>query len=213
MSAAADNPHIERWNRRYSARELIWSIEANRTVQAELADLSPGKALDLGCGEGRNALWLAEQGWQVTAVDFSSVALAKARRIADHRGLTVEWVEADLSRYVPAGDTYDLVLICFLHTDSGERSHWLPSAAEAVRRGGTFLYLGHDRDNPTRGHGGPQDPDNLPSLDELRGYLTQFEIEVATTIERNTHHETGHGKPDEHALALDTLVKARSIAD
>ena len=213
MAEATVNPHTERWNRRYAARELIWSVEANQTVRAELADVAPGTALDLGCGEGRNALWLAEKGWTVTAVDFSSVAIGKARQIADHRGVAVDWREADLTQYVPAASAYDLVLICFLHTDSDERSRWLPSAINAVRPGGTFLYLGHDRQNPKRGHGGPQNPDNLPSFEELQGHLAGFDIEVATMIERDTRHETGHGKPDEQAIALDTLLRARRSLD
>lgn len=71
------------WDRRHGVSELVWTAEPNRFVAAELADLVPGRALDLGCGEGRNAVWLAEQGWRVTGVDFSRVALEKARRLAD----------------------------------------------------------------------------------------------------------------------------------
>jgi 2-polyprenyl-3-methyl-5-hydroxy-6-metoxy-1,4-benzoquinol methylase len=65
----------EDWNARYAASELLWTAEPNRLFAAEIAGLEPGRALDLACGEGRNAVWLAEQGWRVTAVDFSDVAL------------------------------------------------------------------------------------------------------------------------------------------
>ena len=72
----------EQWDERYRADELIWKVEPNRFLVEEVAGLVPGRALDLACGEGRNALWLAERGWQVTAVDFSAVGLEKARRLA-----------------------------------------------------------------------------------------------------------------------------------
>ncbi len=81
----------EDWDRRYGGTELIWTAEPNRFVVEELGDLPAGRALDLGAGEGRNAVWLAERGWRVTAVDFSPVALDKARRLARARGVSVDW--------------------------------------------------------------------------------------------------------------------------
>src|SRR6266508_3989501 len=86
----------EEWNRRYAGTELLWTARPNRFLVAEATGLTPGRALDLACGEGRNAVWLAEQGWQVTGVDFSDVGLGKARRLAAQRGVEVDWVEADL---------------------------------------------------------------------------------------------------------------------
>ena len=91
----------EDWDRRYSGRELIWTAEPNRFLVAETSDLPPGRALDVACGEGRNAIWLAERGWRVTGVDFSEVALAKAARLAASRGVEGEWIPADL-RLLPA---------------------------------------------------------------------------------------------------------------
>ena len=90
------------WDELYASRELVWTAEANRFVTGELAGLTAGRALDLGTGEGRNAIWLAERGWQVTAVDFSAVGLAKAAELAARRGATgIRWVEADLREYQP----------------------------------------------------------------------------------------------------------------
>jgi ubiquinone/menaquinone biosynthesis C-methylase UbiE len=86
----------ERWDDRYRTDELIWRAEPNRFLVEEVVGLAPGRALDLACGEGRNALWLAERGWQVTAVDFSAVGLAKAQRLASERALDLRWVEADV---------------------------------------------------------------------------------------------------------------------
>ena len=82
-------------------RELVWTAEPNRFVVAELQDLAPGRALDVGAGEGRNAVWLASRGWQVTAVDFSAVGLDKGRRLAQDRGVAVDWVLADVRDYQP----------------------------------------------------------------------------------------------------------------
>src|SRR6476646_8725770 len=86
----------EDWNARYAQKELVWSAEPNRLFAAEVGGLPPGRALDLACGEGRNAVWLAGRGWRVTGVDFSGVALAKARRLADRAGVALDLVQADL---------------------------------------------------------------------------------------------------------------------
>src|SRR6476660_4887782 len=92
------------WDQRYADTELVWSVTPNQFVAAELADLPPGRAVDLAAGEGRNAIWLASRGWDVTAVDFSQVALDKGDRLAadDPRGLDVTWVRADATTWEPA---------------------------------------------------------------------------------------------------------------
>ena len=84
------------WNARYAQKELLWTAAPNRRFAEEVAGLAPGRALDLACGEGRNAVWLAERGWEVTGVDFSDVALAKAAELATSRGVEVDWVVADV---------------------------------------------------------------------------------------------------------------------
>ena len=96
----------EEWNRKYSDADLLWSRDANCFLVAEAKDLAPGRALDLACGEGRNAIWLAELGWQVTGVDFSEVAIAKARERAASETLDIEFTLADLSEYEPQPNTF-----------------------------------------------------------------------------------------------------------
>ena len=147
------------WDEAYASTELVWTAEPNRFVVEELADLVPGRALDLGTGEGRNAIWLAERGWRVTAVDFSAVGLAKAAKLAEKRGVTgVQWVEADLRVYRPGAAAYDLVLMAYIHLPPDEFGALLRTAASALVPGGTLLVVGHDVDNIAHGHGGPQDP-------------------------------------------------------
>ena len=203
-----NSDHRAKWDGRYSARPLVWSAGPNATVVEHLTGVPPGRALDLGCGGGRNALWLAEKDWRVTGVDFSSVAITKARQIADRRGLEVDWINEDLDDFRPVLDHFELVLACFVHTSSAQRKVWLARATNAVCAGGTLLYLGHDPRNPAKGFGGPKDLDVLPSASDLAALLVEFEVEVATTIRRPIGKETGHGKPDANGTALDTLVKA-----
>ena len=84
------------WDARYETVGLVWTAEPNRLLVAEVTGLPAGRALDLGAGEGRNAVWLAEQGWQVTAVDYSRVGIDKGRALAAQRGVEVDWVVADV---------------------------------------------------------------------------------------------------------------------
>jgi len=109
------------WDQRYSGEDLLWRADPNRFLVAQVRDLAPGRALDVACGEGRNAVWLAEQGWTVTGVDFSQVALDKARRLADQRGVMVEWVNADVVDWEPPRAGYDLVALLYLHLPEEQR--------------------------------------------------------------------------------------------
>lgn len=198
------------WNERYGAKELVWSAGPNELFAREIENLAPGKALDLACGEGRNAIYLAEQGWDTTAIDFSDVGIDKGRQIAEKRGVKVNWVVDDVSSAsLPEGE-FDLVAVLFLHTSSEEREQWLPAAVAAVKAGGTFLYIGHDPSNITSGIGGPQDPAVLPTAHEVAGYLRDFEIELATVFERTVESDPGHGGAGD-GIALDTFVRARRM--
>lgn len=199
--------HRDIWNERYAGRELVWSAGPNAQFAQAVATLPPGTALDVACGEGRNALWLAEQGWAVTAIDFSEVAIDKARRIAERRGLAVDWQVADLAAEPLPADAYDLSVVLYLHTDPAERARWLASVVRSVRRGGTFLYIGHDPSNIHSGIGGPQRPELLPSAHEISAALSGFTIEQAQVTERSVTADPGHGGPAA-GVALDTFVRA-----
>lgn len=135
------------WDDMYRSRPRVWSGRPNPQLVAEAAGLTPGTALDLGCGEGADALWLAERGWTVTAVDVSAVALERAAGHAAESevGHRVTWLQRDLETWQPE-TTFDLVSAQFLHSTEmpWQRSHRI--AADAVRPGGTLLVVGHHPD-------------------------------------------------------------------
>lgn len=196
------------WDERYGARELVWSAEPNQFVVEETADLSPGRALDLAAGEGRNAIWLAQQGWEVTAVDFSPIGIAKGRRIADAAGVEVTWVVADATTWQPPPRSFDLALVAYLQLPPDERRAAHRRAADAVADGGTLLVVGHDRDNLELGFGGPPDREVLLDVDGVVADLegTGLAIVAAGQVERVVDTDGGT------RTAIDCLVRARRPA-
>ncbi len=194
----------EIWNRRYAERELIWTAEPNRFLVAEASSLAAARAIDLACGEGRNSVWLAAQGWQVTGVDFASVGLEKARRLAASRGVSVEWVAADLLAFEPPPRGFELVAILYLQLPAAQRRQVVRAAAGAVAPGGTFLLVAHDFANIEHGYGGPQNPSVLYTAEEVVGDLegTELRIERAERVERPVQTDDGE------RVALDALVRA-----
>jgi SAM-dependent methyltransferase len=194
------------WNARYATQELVWTAEPNVFVAAETGGLPPGRALDLACGEGRNAVWLAAKGWDVTGVDFAEAALDKARRLAGERGVTVRWHCADVRSWVPGDDRYDLVLLAYLQLPEDQRHQALAPAVEALAPDGTLLVVAHDRRNLAEGTGGPQDASVLYGPAEVVSHLEaigvpDLRIERAETVERAV---AGAERP-----ALDCVVRAR----
>lgn len=178
-AASGENVAMDRqqWNERYASVPTLWKVDPGPFLGGEVGGMAPGRALDLGAGEGRNTLWLAEQGWTVTAVDFSDVALARGRGWAEERGLghRVTWVESDLVDYRPPPDSFDLALLLFVHLPPTERRRLLRDVVAALLPGGTMLVVGYDTANATEGTEGPRDPailftpaDVVADLDGLR---------------------------------------------
>ncbi|WP_433287509.1 methyltransferase domain-containing protein [Micromonospora sp. CA-244673] len=192
------------WDARYTSTPgLVWSAEPNRFVVESVTGLIPGAALDLAAGEGRNAVWLAEQGWRVTAVDFSPVAVGRGRELAAGHGVEVEWRVADVTAYRPVPGSYDLVLISYLHLPADDLARVLAAAKQALRPGGSLVVVGHDLANLTGGTGGPQDPAVLLTPEAVVDGLAGLHIRRAETARRPVPTTDG-GTVD----ALDTVVVA-----
>lgn len=197
------------WNARYGERERIWSGAANQALMDEVSQLEPGSALDLGCGEGGDSIWLAEAGWQVTGADISTTALERAAAEAGSRGLheeDVSWLHVDLGEEFPSG-TYDLVSACFLASPVNlPRGEVLRRAAAAVAEGGTLLVVSHASAPPWARHRhGPRDfPTPAEELELLGLDEARWNIETAEVRQREAT-----GPDGENATLEDTVVVAR----
>ena len=171
------------WDERYAAQGRVWSAEPNAEVERIVGDWEPGRALDLGAGEGRHAVWLAAKRWRVTAVDFSAVGLAKGEKESAARGLRVDWVVADVRSWQPPASTaYDLVLVAYLHLPEDV----LTRATAWLAPGGALVVVGHALRNLTEGVGGPQDPALLQTVEGLREVASELDIERCEEIVRHT---------------------------
>lgn len=170
------------WDQRYAATDLVWSAGPNATVEALVGPLAPGQAVDLAAGEGRNALWLADRGWQVLAVDFSPVAIERVDRLADQRlgaaRSRVRTEVADVRTWDAGSAAYDLVLVVFLHLVVPDLARALRRAAAALAPGGLLLVLAHDRSNLTDGVGGPQDAAVLPTPQQMVAHLAHDDLVI-----------------------------------
>ena len=136
------------WDARYSERDgARWSGRPNGRLLAEVASLRPGRALDVGCGEGADAIWLARNGWTVTATDISEVAVTRARKAAELAGAAVEWVRGDALRTTFPAGSFDLVSMQYpaLPKAAGEAA--VRALLDTVRPGGLFLAVYHDLDD------------------------------------------------------------------
>jgi len=183
---------------------LLWTSAPNQFLVSEVAGLSVGSAVDLACGEGRNAVWLAEQGWVVTGVDFSSVGLAKAQRLAQSRQVDVRWVESAVQEWTAPADGFDLVAVFYLQLPQPERSVALTVAAASVAPGGTLLVVAHDHDNLTRGFGGPPDDAVLYSVGDVTDVAEANGLIVQRAEQAVRFVETESGVRE----AIDMLVRA-----
>jgi SAM-dependent methyltransferase len=194
------------WDARYSEREgARWSGRPNGRLQAEAAGLTPGRALDVGCGEGADAIWLARSGWTVTAIDISDVAVSRARKAARLAGAAVEWICGDAMRTpFPAG-SFDLVSLQYpaLPKAAGEAA--VRALLDAVRPGGLLLAVYHDLDDEHREHMKSRgvDPADYVGADDL-GQLLGGDF----TVERHAVEPRIDPPPDNPHIA-DVVLRAR----
>ena len=197
------------WNARYLAQPDAWGTTPAARIVAEVtaaedAGLSVGTAIDVACGDGRHARWLAAHGWHVEAVDFSEVAIeqARAKDSDEGRNGSVDWVVGDATTWQPA-EKVDLVVIGFLHLELDTLVDVLRTAGGWLRPGGHLVYLCHAAENLRRGVGGPQDPTVLPGITELARGAEGLEVV-------SLRHDL---RPAGKATAVDVLLHARSWVD
>lgn len=172
----------------YAERHAVWSGEPNAQLVAEATSLAPGTALDVGCGEGADAVWLAQRGWAVTAVDISDVALGRARAHAASAGAVVSFERADLVATPPAASSYDLVSAQFFHLPDPPRAKAYLGLGTAVAPGGHLLVVGH---HPSE-HIGKDHPERLFTTDEIVGLFPDgWQVVTAEARERTALH---HGE-------------------
>ncbi len=219
----------ESYDELYRSAPALWSGRPNRQLVVEATGLRPGTALDAGSGEGGDALWLAERGWRVTAVDFSTVALERAAALAAARGLEdrIEWVHADLDTWTPPEGRFDLVTAHYLHARWGDRSAVFRGLAGAVAPGGTLLVVGHLLDagaasghahagGGAHGSGQEHDPEAFYTAEQVAGMLapgTWCDV-VTETRDRDAAaaERTGNPVPDTVLVARRQSDSGRSAA-
>jgi SAM-dependent methyltransferase len=206
----ATNDAVEFWESRYGEKTQIWSGKVNQALSVTAADLTPGSALDLGCGEGGDSIWLARRGWRVTGVDISETALERARGEAERLGFEIDFESADLAEWRPVA-AYDLVSACFLHSPVAfPRTEVLRRVAAAVAPGGHLLVVGHATPPPwssLQDHQHSDDPDQvLIHADEQVRRLAldpdDWEIVIAEDRARGVHDPEGNPAVLEDAVVL-----------
>lgn len=184
------------WDERYHAEPTPWGPAPAATIRTTLRDAVPGYAIDLACGDGRHARWLRENGWDVTAVDFSPVALETARGLA--YGSEIDWQCADVTSWAPVRMA-DLVLVGFLQIEAEELVTTLQRAIGWLSASGRLLYLGHAWENYERGVGGPPEAAVLPGVPDLARAAQGLRVDTLQHVLRDTDQGT----------AIDVLLDAR----
>ncbi len=194
------------WNERYGAQGNMWGAEANRFVAGELDGLTPRRVLDLACGQGRNAVWLALQGHAVTAVDVSDVAIEQARRTAAQAGVDVDFQVHDLLEWSPLENAFDLVVLSYVQLPESMRRKVHRDAVGALAPGGRVFLIAHHHDNLEQGFGGPPSADVLYDEAQLAGDFGSLRIVRNERVLRPTEKDGASG------TAIDILLIAEKSA-
>ncbi len=192
----------ELWNERYREKGSVWGAAPNQFVAEHLADLEPCRVLDLGSGQGRNAIWLAQQGHKVTAVDVSDVASAQAAEIAAAGGIDAQFVAADLQEWEPPNAAFDLVLLAYIQAPEPVRREVHAKAARALAPGGRVFIIAHHKDNLQQGIGGPPSIEVLFDEEMVAADFAGFLVGENTKVTRHVEKDGVSGE------AIDLLFDA-----
>ena len=193
------------WDERYASHgDGLWSGRANGALVVELSGSPPGRALDVGCGEGADAIWLARRGWQVTGVDVSEVALERAAARARDEGVTVEWVHADVAMSPPSPGGHDLVSVQYPALKHSPGDEAIRALLGAVAPGGTLLVVGHADVDPDHARARGFEITDYVQPPDVRARLDEgWEVEVD---ERRPRVDPApEGSPHTH----DTVLRAK----
>ena len=204
----------EWFEERYRSAPALWSGQPNPQLVADVAELAPGTALDAGSGEGADAIWLAERGWTVTAVDFSTTALERAAAHAAQRGESVsariDWRHADLTTWTPPEGSFDLVSAQYMHLPPEPRAALFARLAAAVAPRGTLLIVGHDLSDHAAGAHRPDMPEMFFPAREVAASLAPDDWEVLVTESRPRPAKVHEG---EEITVHDSVLLARRRED
>ena len=196
---STDTPEF--WNELWADIEDCGS-GSDEILVRQVERLTPGRALDIGCGAGGNAVWLAKQAWQVTAADHSEVAIEKGKRLAAEQGVNVEFVVTDASTYQPQGQ-YDLITCFYIQMFPRQRASMLANMSKALAPGGTLLFVSHDKSHPPPGWS-EEDLLSLTTPEEIVAELGELQIKQASVLNHNadgshaSHMHRGGGEHDSH---------------
>jgi len=186
--------NLDHWEQRYGAAGYLFGTEPNAFLASQAHRLAPGqKALAIADGEGRNGVWLAQQGLDVLAVDFSPTALAKARALAESRGARLRVEEADLARWQWPRETFDVVAAIFIQfADPALRARIFDGIGQALKRGGVLLLHGYRPEQIIYGTGGPREPEHLYTRTLLQDAFAHFASLEIRDYEAVIHEGAGH---------------------
>lgn len=189
-------PDLDRWNQRFAEEGYLFGEAPNRFIVSQAAALPPGRALCVADGEGRNGVWLAQKGWQVVSLDFSDVAQRKAEDLAARRGVTLEFIQADVHDWDYPPESFDLVADIFSQFSApDDRARKWNGMARALRPGGHLILQGYTPDQLRHGTGGPKDPAHLYTEDLLRCAFPGFDIQHLDVAETVLDEGPGHNGP------------------
>ena len=197
------------WDQKYSVDEYIYTTEVNRFVKEHLADLTPGKMIDLAGGEGRNTVFFAEKGWQAENIDLSSVGLAKCEKLAAERNVSdlVFTTQASALDFESKLAPVDLGVVAYMQINHKDLKAGISRLVANLVPGGSFFGVWHALENLNEGFGGPQDPNVLPSIESMSEILGDLPLKVEFITNRDGQVQTKQGlKPSITLTALATRL-------